>query len=87
MHSRISAVLFVELATISTRIFLLFYSDPGSGAMLWQMIAAFFVGGLFYLTFAYQKLKSFILGILSTGDAKIVLTKKDSFNRKDLLEN
>ncbi|MBI4876069.1 MAG: hypothetical protein HY822_15640 [Acidobacteria bacterium] len=25
------------------------YADPGAGAMLWQMLAAGFVGSLFYL--------------------------------------
>ncbi len=25
------------------------YTDPGSGALLWQMLVAGFVGGLFYL--------------------------------------
>lgn len=30
-------------------LFALFYADPGSGALLWQLIGAFFVGLLFYL--------------------------------------
>ena len=28
--------------------FMLLYVDPGSGAMLWQLIIGSFVGGLFY---------------------------------------
>ncbi len=27
----------------------LFYADPGSGELLWQLVGAFFVGLLFYL--------------------------------------
>ncbi len=27
----------------------LFYADPGSGALLWQLIGSFFIGLLFYL--------------------------------------
>jgi len=26
----------------------LFYADPGSGALLWQLIGSFFIGLLFY---------------------------------------
>jgi hypothetical protein len=26
-----------------------FYTDPGSGALVWQLLVASFVGGLFYL--------------------------------------
>lgn len=28
--------------------FALFYADPGSGALLWQLIGSFFIGLLFY---------------------------------------
>lgn len=26
-----------------------FYADPGSGALLWQLIASFFIGLMFYI--------------------------------------
>ena len=29
-------------------LFALFYADPGSGALLWQLIGSFFIGLLFY---------------------------------------
>ena len=28
--------------------FILLYTDPGTGAMLWQLLAAAFIGGAFY---------------------------------------
>lgn len=34
---------------IGTRnLFAMFYADPGSGALLWQLIGSFFIGLLFY---------------------------------------
>ncbi len=29
-------------------VFAMFYADPGSGALLWQLIGSFFIGLLFY---------------------------------------
>lgn len=37
------------------------YTDPGSGALLWQLIAGALVGGLFYI----NRLKSWILRAFS----------------------
>ena len=82
-----STSFFVAAATFSCRIMMLFYSDPGSGAMLWQMIAAFFVGGLFYVTFAYNKMKTFALKALGLTDGKDDLTKNNSFDGEKLLEH
>ena len=78
---------FVATATNSFRIFVFFYSDPGSGAMLWQMIAAFFVGGLFYATFAFNKVKTFTLRTLGLGNAQGDLTPPNSIDKVDRLEN
>lgn len=78
---------FVVAATISSRIFVLFYSDPGSGAMLWQMIAAFFVGGLFYATFAFNKVKTFTLKALGLANSHSDLTTRNSLKRDSRLEN
>lgn len=33
------------------------YTDPGSGAMLWQVLSAAFVGGLFYFRRAVSWLR------------------------------
>ncbi len=30
-------------------LFAMFYADPGSGALLWQLIGSFFIGLLFYV--------------------------------------
>lgn len=38
---------------------LLFYTDPGSGAMVWQLLAASFVGLTFYISFAFRRIKLF----------------------------
>ena len=34
------------------------YADPGSGAMGWQLLVSFFVGGLFYLRRFASRIKS-----------------------------
>ncbi|HEX7363171.1 MAG TPA: hypothetical protein VF283_21995 [Bryobacteraceae bacterium] len=35
------------------------YIDPGTGALIWQSIAAAFIGGLFYFRKIIAKIKSF----------------------------
>ena len=35
----------------------MFYTDPGTGAMLWQLLAAAFIGGAFYFRHYLAKLK------------------------------
>ncbi len=32
----------------TTKMLAMFYADPGSGALLWQLIGSFFIGFLFY---------------------------------------
>ncbi len=57
-----SILLFLSLNTI-----LLFYTDPGSGALVFQLILATLLGGLFY----FRKLKDFIFRKSSaTSDKK-----------------
>ncbi len=34
------------------------YTDPGSGALVWQMLVAGFVGGLFYIRKFISRLRS-----------------------------
>jgi len=33
-----------------------FYTDPGSGALIWQLLVASFVGGLFYIRTFIRKI-------------------------------
>lgn len=59
----------------------LFYTDPGSGLLIWQMLAAFFVGILFYATVAFRRIKMFFRKIsiffgLKTGGASFKQAKK-----------
>ena len=47
------------------------YVDPGSGALLLQMLIAGFVGALFYLRIYYRRIINFLLrklGLLSKGE-------------------
>ena len=37
--------------------FLLLYTDPGTGAMLWQLMAAAFIGGAFYFRHYAAKIR------------------------------
>ena len=36
------------------------YTDPGTGALIWQMVAAGLVGGMFY----FRRLRMFLSGLL-----------------------
>lgn len=37
--------------------YFLLYTDPGTGAMLWQLLAAAFIGGAFYCRHYFSKIK------------------------------
>jgi hypothetical protein len=39
---------------------LLFYTDPGTGALIWQLAAASMVGAAFYFRQYLGKLKTFV---------------------------
>lgn len=59
----------------------LFYTDPGSGLLIWQMLAAFFVGILFYATVAFRRIKLFFAKLskifgLKSGAANFKQTEK-----------
>lgn len=43
-----------------TRPYILLYTDPGTGAMLWQLLAAAFIGIAFYFRHYLGKLKSLL---------------------------
>ena len=36
------------------------YIDPGSGAMLFQLLAAVFVGGFYYVFRAWKRIRAFV---------------------------
>ena len=77
----INSILFLAaVADILPKLFLLFYGDPGSGAMLWQMIAAFFVGGMFYASFAFRRVKTFVRKAFGLADEQMKITKNPSSN-------
>jgi len=42
------------------------YTDPGTGALIWQMVAAGFVGAMFY----FRRLRVFVSGFLKKNDDK-----------------
>lgn len=37
--------------------YILLYTDPGTGAMIWQLLAAAFIGGAFYFRHYFSKIK------------------------------
>ncbi|HKX29755.1 MAG TPA: hypothetical protein VJ302_18845 [Blastocatellia bacterium] len=39
-----------------------YYTDPGSGALLWQLVLASFFGGLFYFRSFIRKIRTLIQG-------------------------
>ncbi len=41
-------MLMVPLSLKTANLLAVFYADPGSGALLWQLIGSFFIGLLFY---------------------------------------
>ncbi len=49
------------------------YIDPGSGALIWQLIVAFFLGGIFYI----RKVITFLIRYSNRKDKK---TKTETKN-------
>jgi hypothetical protein len=41
--------------------FIALYTDPGTGAMLWQLLAAAFIGGAFYFRHYLARIKGILL--------------------------
>ena len=58
---------------------LLFYTDPGSGALLLQLLMAALLGGLFYL----RKIKTAIFGKSSDDKKDSAIKKDNSSHSKD----
>jgi hypothetical protein len=78
---------FVVAVSSFSRLFFLFYTDPGSGAMLWQLVAAFFVGAMFYVTFAYRKIKLFTSKMFGLANTQVTTTEKSFSNKRRVTEN
>ena len=55
----------------SNRVHLLFflYTDPGAGALLWQLILASIIGGAFYARVVMRQIKARISGLRGTRSA------------------
>jgi hypothetical protein len=55
----------VFVSTLSSNQFhtlLFFYTDPGAGALLWQLLVASLVGGAFYARLLIRQLKARVNG-------------------------
>lgn len=50
-----------------SRYCLLLYTDPGTGAMLWQLLAATFIGLAFYFRHYIGKIKNIFIKSKSTS--------------------
>lgn len=57
MRRHIIYIFFVLLLLISFEREAKAYADPGSGALLWQILVAGFIGGMFYVRRAIHWLK------------------------------
>jgi len=64
------------------------YTDPGSGALIWQLLVASFVGGLFYVRSFIRRITAMISGRKSMvqSDQHSVVDRVDSTtpNRNNL---
>jgi hypothetical protein len=63
--------IFASSILSSNRVRLLFflYTDPGAGALLWQLLLASLIGGAFYGRLMMRQIKSRIAGLKRTGSA------------------
>ncbi len=46
--------------SFQNKMLFLFYADPGSGALIWQLLLAAFFGLIFYARFYYRKMKALV---------------------------
>jgi hypothetical protein len=49
LHSKLRVLALLLLLSFGSEHEVRAYTDPGSGAMIWQMLVAGFVGAMFYL--------------------------------------
>lgn len=69
------------------RSLLFFYTDPGSGAMVWQMTTAFVVAGMFYVTLAFRRVRIFVRKIAGPRDKPLNIRKENSPGSESYQEN
>lgn len=64
-------VIFASAALSSSRtpLLFLFYTDPGAGALLWQLLLASLVGGAFYGRLLVRRVKARIAGLRKADSA------------------
>jgi len=53
----------------SNRQLLFFYTDPGTGSLLWQLLLASILGGAFYARLLLRQIKSRFSGLRRSGVA------------------
>jgi hypothetical protein len=68
------------LSSSNTHFSLLFYTDPGSGALVWQLLLASMVGGAFYARLIIRRLKARLSGV-KAGSAPQVSLNSGSGSR------
>jgi hypothetical protein len=61
------------LSSSRTPLLFLFYTDPGAGALLWQLLLASFVGGTFYARLLIRRLKARMSGSKRADSAYVPL--------------
>jgi hypothetical protein len=63
-----NAIFALSLNSVSSVHFLLFlYTDPGSGALLWQLLLASFIGVAFYARVLIRQVKTRLAGFKRSG--------------------
>ncbi|HEV7396621.1 MAG TPA: hypothetical protein VGN86_08940 [Pyrinomonadaceae bacterium] len=53
----VDGAIFLSSNLSSSGITLLFYTDPGTGSLVWQLLLASFIGGVFYVRLMARKVK------------------------------
>ena len=59
---------------------LLLYTDPGSGALLWQLLVAAFLGGAFYARVLIRQLKTRLASVRRSGSSyqSVIIDQRSS---------
>lgn len=52
-----SGAFFLSSSFSSSTIILLFYTDPGTGSLIWQLLLASLIGGVFYVRHMARRVK------------------------------
>lgn len=53
----VDGAIFLSSKLSSSGITLLFYTDPGTGSLVWQLLLASFIGGVFYVRLMARRVK------------------------------